>query len=584
MKNRRQPDSHVSREDEMRPARRQATSREVLSSLSAEVRQNFSGTKARLLHTFSVILHRFVVSIRNPYTSVMKENKEKYLLFIGVCAALIPVLLLRDFTPSNELRYLSIADEALRNHTFFAFTNHGAPYADKPPLYLWAIMLCRWLTGAHRMWLLSLFSLVPALCIVRTMSRWAAQETDAESRPLAQLMLLTSGFFIGAAVTLRMDMLMCLFIVLSLQVFWRMQKDTDGGGRCRWLFPLYLFLAVFTKGPLGLIIPLVGTAAYLAVSRRIREFFRYWGWRTWGVLVACCALWFGAVYADGGSDYLHNLLFHQTIDRAVNSFHHDRPFHYYAVSIWYCIAPWSLLVIGVMVAALRPKSPRSDLQRFFLTVGISTFVLLSCISAKLQIYLLPAFPFFIYAAILSLPRHYGSVWARVALAVPAVAFALALPALLLVPVSEELAYLHDGWIYAAAAILSLSGIASICLLCREGMPKAIRCMGTGLLIAVFTGGWALPKINVETGYGALCDKALELSAEHGIADFRTWHISRPENMDVYLRSTVGIIPDEEQPAVDSLKSCLLLTRKQYAGQFSGKEVRTVGSYAVVVCP
>ncbi|MDE5707727.1 MAG: dolichyl-phosphate-mannose--protein mannosyltransferase, partial [Alistipes sp.] len=48
-------------------------------------------------------------------------------------ALLLPAMALRDFTPSNELRYLSIADEALADGNFFAFTNQGAPYADKPP-------------------------------------------------------------------------------------------------------------------------------------------------------------------------------------------------------------------------------------------------------------------------------------------------------------------------------------------------------------------------------------------------------------------------------------------------------------------
>ncbi len=129
----------------------------------------------------------------------MRTYRDTYLLYIGVVVALVPVMVLRDFTPDKELRYLSIADEALRQHTYFAFTNHGVPYADKPPLYLWLIILLRWLTGAHRMWLLSLLSLLPAL---------------------GAPMLLTSAFFIGAAVTLRMDMLMCLFIVLALILRW----------------------------------------------------------------------------------------------------------------------------------------------------------------------------------------------------------------------------------------------------------------------------------------------------------------------------------------------------------------------------
>ena len=63
----------------------------------------------------------------------MQILNKKTFIFVIMLLALLPIMLLRDFTPDNELRYLSIADEALRNHTFFAFTNHGVAYADKPP-------------------------------------------------------------------------------------------------------------------------------------------------------------------------------------------------------------------------------------------------------------------------------------------------------------------------------------------------------------------------------------------------------------------------------------------------------------------
>ena len=69
------------------------------------------------------------------------KNSKLLLLFLFVLVALLPAILLRDYTPDNELRYLSIADEALRNGTWFSFTNQGVPYADKPPLYLWLVML-----------------------------------------------------------------------------------------------------------------------------------------------------------------------------------------------------------------------------------------------------------------------------------------------------------------------------------------------------------------------------------------------------------------------------------------------------------
>ncbi len=74
--------------------------------------------------------------------------KNSYFPLLVIVSAL-PLIFLRDFTPLNELRYLSIADEALRNGQFFTFTNHGIPYADKPPLFLWFIMVSKLLLGSH---------------------------------------------------------------------------------------------------------------------------------------------------------------------------------------------------------------------------------------------------------------------------------------------------------------------------------------------------------------------------------------------------------------------------------------------------
>lgn len=87
-------------------------------------------------------------------------DRMEWLFYAGVLVALLPVIIFRDFTPDNELRYLSITDEAIRNHDIFAFYNHGAPYADKPPLYFCFTMACRLIAGRHCMWLLALGSVL----------------------------------------------------------------------------------------------------------------------------------------------------------------------------------------------------------------------------------------------------------------------------------------------------------------------------------------------------------------------------------------------------------------------------------------
>ena len=95
------------------------------------------------------------------------------------------------------------------------------------------------------------------------MSRWVAEDCGKDCAETGGWMLVTCGLFAGMAVFLRMDMLMCMFITLSLRTFYNM---VCGRGRRRVnavMFPVYIFLAVFSKGPMGILMPFVTTVAFL---------------------------------------------------------------------------------------------------------------------------------------------------------------------------------------------------------------------------------------------------------------------------------------------------------------------------------
>lgn len=514
----------------------------------------------------------------------MKKNYLPFLLLLAV----LPVLVFRDYTPSNELRYLSIADEALRNGNIFTFTNHGIAYADKPPLYLWIVMLGRWLLGNHYMWFLSLFSFIPALVIMNVMDKWVSRQLAERDRLTGKLMLMSTGLFLGLAVVLRMDMLMCMFIVLSLYTFYRMLKGEGHKGWNTFLFPFYIFMAVFSKGPVGILIPLLSTFAFLLLTKRMKTIGRYWGWRTWGVLLVGCTVWFGGVFWEGGSAYLNNLLFHQTVDRAVDSFHHKEPFYYYLVSVWYSLAPWSLLLIGVIGAGVYRKLIHSDLERFFVTILLTTFVMLSFISSKIAVYLAPAFPFFVYLAVLWLSRFRWNQWLALSVAIPAVVFVCSAPVLFILVKRPEMAFLAQKPFYVASVLLGMSGIAALWLLYRKkDLNRTINTLAIGLFCSIFLGGWALPAANQELGFADLCRKAVEISGRSGTNGYCTFGISRPENMDVFLHEDVRKV--EMQDILDGTCSgTLLLIRQQtldaeksLSDFVIGKENTFVGPYVII---
>lgn len=482
-----------------------------------------------------------------------------YLIFI---LAAIPLLLLRDFTPDNELRYLSIADEALANGQLFAFTNHGIPYADKPPLYLWIVMLCRKIFGEHLMIAIGAVSLIPALITGLVMDNWTKRYLSPDLRTAALWMLFSTAYFFGLSVTLRMDMLMTLFIILALRSFYLYYKYPEVEHRQKILFPLWVFMAIFTKGPLGILIPLISTLFYLIWEKKLRMAGRLWGWRTWLILILLCCAWFAGVALDGGKDYLNNLLVHQTVDRAVNAFHHQRPFYYYGIAFWYVAAPWSLFLAASILRRSAAGGKWSDIERLFASVIICSLILLSAISSKVQVYLLPVLPVFIYLGALCLNRN-GASWIEKALL-----FIVLLPLALLLPAGIALRYLNipelmpirnfiaDTGIPDKALIFGSCGIAvlSVCaivslvyLFKRHHIAKSAAWLGFGVLAAVGICGFATDSLNPAIGYGAMARKADSTATPD--AHIYTWRIRRAENIDVYMSPgrRITVLPDDTIP-------------------------------------
>jgi 4-amino-4-deoxy-L-arabinose transferase-like glycosyltransferase len=455
----------------------------------------------------------------------------RYSIFI---LAVLPLCIFRDFTVANELRYLSIADEALRMGSIFTFTNHGIVYADKPPLYFWIVMSGKLIFGKHIMLYLVIFSFIPALVILHIMDRWVRDLLTQNERLLAQLMLITSVYFLGPAVYLRMDMLMCMFIVLSLYTFFMMYSGSTKKLHTI-LFPVYVFLALFTKGPVGLIVPLVSTVVFLIMKRDLKSIGRYWGWKTLSIIFVLCGIWFAGVYMEGGSQYLENLLFHQTVGRAVTSFHHDEPIYYYFLSILYSLAPWSLLIAGVLISGLIKKTAGTDVERFFLVAALSTFAVLSLFSSKLAIYLLPAFPFFVYLTVLWLAKSGRQLWMILLVSVPALILLLALPAVI-VAFNFVLPAEHDLSVpvILAGLIFSVAGFLGAMFLFKRNLNNAVITMCTGILLCIFTVSFSVPKYNYLIGFGELCRKAIEKTSGYDRPNYYYCKVFRAANMDVYL--------------------------------------------------
>lgn len=514
--------------------------------------------------------------------------------FTFVC--LFPVMLTRDFTPSNELRYLSIANEALADGHIFAFYNHGLAYADKPPLYFWIVMLCRLLFGHHSCLALSMFSLIPAFVITGIMDKWVMKGKSAMDRMALAGMTLTCVMFLGTMIVLRMDMLMCMFIVLALWTFYRMYTGEGSRRQDSLTLPLWIFLALFTKGPVGLLMPPLAIAVFLAVKRDWKGFRKYLGLKTWGIIAGLAALWIGCVWIEGGSEYINNLLVKQTVGRAVNAFTHAKPFWFYLVAIIWCLAPYSLLLVGTFVASLLPvrntcveetsgqaqskvgisdtsdasncpKQGRSDLEILFLCTIISTVAMLSSFSSKLPIYLVPVFPFCVYLFPSVLDRIGERGWMRwsvgifqILLLCAGIATLLFLSGSVTIPAAasllDEYSFAREAPVVNAVILLTLANaMGTWFLIKRKSVNIPALLLSAGLFLAAFSASAVLRDLNPYIGYGSICSRVPEGT------DVATIFLHRPENIDVYTGRQITDFGDDPAKLSEAVKAHIELTGK-----------------------
>ena len=489
-------------------------------------------------------------------------------VFCAVC--LLPMMAMRDFTPSNELRYLSIADEAIANGHLFAFYNHGIPYADKPPLYFWIVMLCRLLFGHHSCLALSMFSLIPAFAIVGIMDRWVMKGKSAMNRMSVAGMTLTCVMFLGTMVVLRMDMLMCLFIVLALWTFYRMYTGEGSRRQDSLTLPLWIFLALFTKGPVGLLMPPLAIAVFLAVKRDWKGFRKYLGLKTWGIIAALSAVWLTCVWLEGGPEYINNLLFKQTVGRAVNAFTHARPFWFYLVTLLWCLAPYTLLLIGSFMASLLPvrkagAEKSSDLEILFLCTIISTAAMLSSFSSKLPIYLVPVLPFCVYLFPTVLDRIGERGWMRwsvgifqILLLCAGIATLLFLSGSVTIPAAaslqDEYSFAREAPVVNAVILLTLANaMGTWFLIKRKSVNIPALLLSAGLFLAAFSASAVLRDLNPYIGYGSICSRVPEGT------DVATIFLHRPENIDVYTGRQITDFGDDPAKLYEAVKAHIELT-------------------------
>jgi 4-amino-4-deoxy-L-arabinose transferase-like glycosyltransferase len=285
----------------------------------------------------------------------------------------------------DEARYAEVAREMLVLHDFVVPHLNYVPYVEKPPLLYWLTALAMRLFGGNE-FAARFVNASAAVTGVLAVYCFALRVFGLRHAICASVILATSALYAEMAQVLTTDMLLTATTTIALFAFF---LHWSTGGRWCWIAYVAMGLAVLTKGPVGIVVPLSVTTLFLAYERdrrgAIRRFHVLGGL---ALTVAIAAPWFVAISLRQ-PDFLHFYFVGEHLQRFFDaSYSHGQPFYYYVPVLLGGMLPWTLVAILIPWRSLEPDAAR----RFCLIAAAVIIALFSAASAKLIPYILPAMP------------------------------------------------------------------------------------------------------------------------------------------------------------------------------------------------
>jgi 4-amino-4-deoxy-L-arabinose transferase-like glycosyltransferase len=305
-------------------------------------------------------------------------------------------------TDRDEGSNAEAAREMLETRDWISPTLNYEPRYAKPAFVYWLI------SGSYKLWGINEFaarfpSALSGLCVMLLQYAFVYRWCGAPVAWLASVMLLLNMEFLGINRMVLTDPELVVFTTLAGYSFWQAHQQEQG--RRWWFAAFYLAMGfgMLVKGPVGIIIPLVGVIPYLTLTRQWKMFWQK-GFPLVGIalVAAIAAPWYMMMFQIHGEAYWAAAQANTT-GRFMNPMEgHGGTLLFYVPVVLVGFFPWSAMLPVALYQALKRwkaywqgqefVSQEQHLE-FFLSVWVVGLLLFFTLSAtRLPHYIYPAFP------------------------------------------------------------------------------------------------------------------------------------------------------------------------------------------------
>ena len=296
----------------------------------------------------------------------------------------------------DEPRYCSCALEMIKSNNWvvprFNFENRF----DKPVLFYWLIAASYKTFGVSDFTSRLSSGICALLCVLFT---WYIARIVLGNIVgfISALILATSIEFVLLGRRAATDMALCLFFSGSLYSLYLGYFIKDFKIKIIWtiLSGIFIGLSILTKGPIGIILPLIILSLFLVLRKQfdIKHLKIYFLICFFAALVSLP--WYIAVHNATDGEFTKEFFFKHNLQRFINIVgEHPGPLWFYIPIILGGFMPWSLFLFDAIFHLIK-RLFNKTFNRFILFCfvwAITVFLFFSFSSTKLATYILLLFP------------------------------------------------------------------------------------------------------------------------------------------------------------------------------------------------
>ncbi len=324
------------------------------------------------------------------------------LLLLCGCLLLVTGLDNMGLTDRDEGSNAGAAREMLNTGDWISPTLNGEPRYAKPAGTYWITSSIYALFGVHT-FTARLQSALFGLALILLQYLFLHRTLGPTVALCGSLVLLLNVEFVGIHRLVLTDPALVFFTTLATYGFW---LGFHGRGQARhgmWLFYIGMALATLAKGPVGILIPLLGVVPYLTLTHQwpayVARGMPLLGWTVCGLIAIP---WYLAMLVIHGAEYIAAAQAN-TVGRFANPMEgHGGTILFYVPILLFGFFPWSGFLPAALVLALkdwrsfwtgtRTAGDEQGLLVFCALWASGIFLLFSISATRLPHYILPLYP------------------------------------------------------------------------------------------------------------------------------------------------------------------------------------------------